>query len=453
MSASTATDAEHGAVANDYPFSRVPRSQRYGWFSIAIQRFGQISALSQFLLGAALGFSLTFWESFWAITIGSVIIEVLCIFVGIIGVKEGLNTSLLTRWTGFGSGGSALIGLTIAISLIGWFGIQSGVSAAGLHGIMPGLPIWAWSVIFGLIVTAVVLLGFHGMQWVANLAVPSFLIVVGWAVVAELNRHDFGELVTGPPPQPGMTVVQGATLVAGAFIAGALITPDMSRFNRTPADVVKQTVVGLTLGEYAVGLSGVLLAHAIKSADINAIIMSSVGWVGIVVIVMGTIKINDWNLYAGGLGFVNAINAITGKKLSRPVMTGVVGVVGTGLAAAGILDLFTGFLTVLSAIFPPLIGIILAEYFFIKRWRPELDATRESEQMPPTSPTWVPATLVVWAAAAAVAYFVPLGSSAINGVVLAFVLYFLAGKVNLLRPVGLTVTESGSTAPAAAHDE
>ena len=83
-------------------------------------------------------------------------------------------------------------------------------------------------------------------------------------------------------------------------MVGAVITPDMTRFNRSAADVVKQTLVGVTLGEYVIGLSGVLLAHAVGSSDVIAIVTSSVGLVGTLVIVAGTLKINDWNLYSSG---------------------------------------------------------------------------------------------------------------------------------------------------------
>jgi cytosine permease len=238
-----------------------------------------------------------------------------------------------------------------------------------------------------------------------------------------------------------MPLLSGVTLVAGSFIAGAVITPDMTRFNRTRADVVKQTVVGITIGEYAIGLSGVLLAHAVKSADINSIIMSSVGWVGIIVIVFGTLKINDWNLYSGGLGIVNFIDTVFHKKVSRPLITSIIGVVGTVLAAFGILNFFTGFLTLLSVTFPPIVGIVLAEYFVVKKWRPALDETRESGSLPKTSPTWVPATLVIWLVSSLIAQFVPVGLGPVNAVVAAFVLYFVAGKLGLLISIGESSTE------------
>ena len=45
--------------------------------------------------------------------------------------------------------------------------------------------------------------------------------------------------------------------------------------------MVKQTVLGITLGEYVIGLVGVLLAHAVRTGNIVTIVTSSVGWVGV----------------------------------------------------------------------------------------------------------------------------------------------------------------------------
>ena len=48
---------------DDHALARVPRSARYSWWSVAVQRFGQVSALSQFLLGSTLGFGMSFWPA------------------------------------------------------------------------------------------------------------------------------------------------------------------------------------------------------------------------------------------------------------------------------------------------------------------------------------------------------------------------------------------------------
>lgn len=430
---------------DDYALSRVPQSARYSWWSVAIQRFGQLSALSGFLLGSTLGFGMTFWDAFWALTLGAVVLEIVAIFVGIIGVREGLQTSVIARWTGFGHAGSSLLGVAIGVSLIGWFGIQTGISAAGLSELMGVLPTWGWSLVFGLAVTFIVLWGFRSMQWVAYLTVPAFLVLVGWSIISELTNHSLGDLVRSAPAGPQLTLLQGTTLVAGSFIVGAVITPDMTRFNRTTGDVVKQTVVGITLGEYGVGLSGVLLAHAIRSDNIITIITSSVGWVGTLVIILGTLKINDWNLYSSGLGIVNFVGTIFGKHVNRAVVTLVIGVIGSVLAAGGILDRFIDFLTILGVAFPPIAGIMVAEYFIVKRWGPELDESRARNALPATAPTWVPATIVIWVVAALIGRFWDWGLPSINSLVISMVLYVVAGKTGLVRGVGVSRTLDAET--------
>ena len=443
--------AAHVGV-DDYALVRVPQEKRYSWWSVAVQRFGQVSALSQFLLGSTVGFGMGFWDAFWAFTLGAVILELVCIGVGIIGCREGLQTSVLTRWTGFGHGGSAVVGVAIGISLIGWFGIQSGVSAEGLLSLIGVLPTWAWSLLFGLVVTLIVLWGFASMKWVAYVTVPAFIVLVAWSVGSELFGHDVGTLVASPPPGPSMSLLEGTTLVAGGFIVGAVITPDMTRFNRTPADVVKQTVVGFTIGEYLIGMSGVLLAHAIRSDDIITIVTSSVGWVGTLVIILGTLKINDWNLYSSGLGIVNFVGTVFGKRVNRAMVTLIIGVVGSLLAAGGILDSFTGFLILRGVAFPPIAGIMVAEYFVVKQWRPELDRSRAAGTLPETAPTWVPATLVIWVLAALVGQFVAWGLPSINSLIAAFLLYVVAGKFGLVRGVGLSMTAEGTELPAAQRE-
>ena len=430
-------DGQH----DDYSLQRVPASARRHWFPVAVQRFGQISALSQFLLGATLGYSMSFTNAFWAILLGSVLLEIVICVVGIIGQKEGLQTSLLARWTGFGEVGSALVGLAIAISLIGWFGIQSAIAADSLNALMPGiLPRPAWSILAGLVVTAIVVFGFRGMQWLANLAVPLFLILVTWSVISELSRHSIGQLMAEGPVANPMTVLQGAGLVAGGFIVGAIITSDMTRFNRSTPDVIKQSVLGISLGEFLIGLSGVLLAHAARSGDIVAIVTSAVGLIGLLIILTGTLKINDWNLYSSVLGLTNFVSTTFRRTLHLPTTTIVVGVVGTLLAAFGILQNFVPFLIILSAAFPPIAGIMIAEYFVVKKFRPDLEATRAADELPPTAPRIVWATIVVWLVSSLVGYFFTAGIPSLTSLVLSFVLYIVAGRLGLVRGSGVIAT-------------
>lgn len=433
--------------ADDYALDRVPGTARYPWWTVAVQRFGQLSDLTVFLLGATLGAGMSFWGAFWSLTLGSVILELVAIAAGIAGVREGLSTSVLARWTGFGRSGSALIGLVVATSLIGWFGIQNAIFAEGLHALVDGVPVWLWSIVTGLAVTALVVFGFRWMAWIAYLTVPAFLLLAGWSIIGELSEHSLGDLVGTAGFGEPMSIATGATIVAGSYIAGAVLTPDMTRFNRTAGDVVKQTVVSITLGQYVLGLVGVVLAYAIRSADVVTIFAATSGTVGIIILVSATIKINDWNLYSSSLGFVNTLSTVFGVRVNRVVATIAIGVVGTALSALGILDRFADFLTVLGVALPPIAGIMVAEYFLVRRWRPALDESRTRGSLPDTEPGWVPVTLVIWVGSAALGWWSEqeqFGIPALNSLVVAGVVYLVAGKAGLVRGTRELAVEKGA---------
>src|SRR5881409_2103297 len=57
----------------DYSLRRVPDSVKYSWWVMLVQRFAQLSALTQFMIGATLGMGMTFWSAVITITLGSVI--------------------------------------------------------------------------------------------------------------------------------------------------------------------------------------------------------------------------------------------------------------------------------------------------------------------------------------------------------------------------------------------
>jgi cytosine permease len=197
--------------------------------------------------------------------------------------------------------------------------------------------------------------------------------------------------------------------------------------------VIKQTLFGITLGEYVIGLAGVLLAHAVRSANIVTIVTSSAGVIGSLVIVLGTLKINDWNLYSSGLGVVNFASTVLGRVVDRRIVTLALGMVGSSLAALGALERFADFLILLGVVFPPVSGIMVAEYFIVKRWRDDLDRSRERQELPAGAPAWVPATLVIWGAAALFGGLVKWGLPSINSLLAAMILYVLAGRLGWLR--------------------
>lgn len=433
------TVADLGIGRDDHAVSRMPVSERKHWFVVFLQRYGQMSALSQFLLGATLGFGMDFWQAFLALTLGAVILEVVAIFTGIAGQREGLSTSMLTRWTGFGRYGSSMLGLVITISLMGWFGVQNAVFAQGLQSLLPhALPLWSWEVLTGLAVTGIVIWGFLSMTWTAYIAVPAFVLLCFYSIGKALGKESLGSLVASPHPGAALGIGAGATLVAGGFIVGAVINPDMCRFNRNARDVVVNTILGITLGEYTIGLIGVLLAHFAKTENVIGIVTTTSGAIGVLVLIAATTKINDWNLYSGSLGLANFLDTAFGKRIHRALLTLVVGVIGTLLSALGILAHFIGFLTILGVAFPPVAAIVVVDYFILKTHRRALESSRSSAALPAWCPNWNAAGWVAWIAAAVVGYYVNWGIASVNSLVVAGILYYgLARLIPVKTPTAV----------------
>ncbi|MGW5649146.1 cytosine permease [Saccharopolyspora sp. NPDC003752] len=425
---------------DDYSLRRVPQDARYGFGSMLLQWLGQSGSLSQFVLGASLGIAMGFWDAFWAFTLGAVLLEIVIFLVGLAGQREGLAMTMLTRFAGFGRNGSALVSLVIAISMVGWFGVQNGIFGKSMQSLVGG-PVWLWCAISGAVLTALVIYGFKYMMWLAKIAVPLFFALVAWSVISTLSQHSIGELIAKEPTAAALSIPAAATIVAGGFMSGAVVAPDMTRYNRKGWHVLLQSSCSMILSEYIVGMTGVLLGQLVGSKDVTSIVLSTSGFAGLVIVILSTAKINDWNLYASSLGVVNFADTVFGKRLHRATVTLVIGVLGTVLSAMGFLDHFTEFLKILGVAIPPIGGIIVAEYWVARRMRGELDRTRPTGTLPEKVATWVPATLVVWAAGFCVGHFVDAGIPALNSLLTGFLLYTVLAFAGLVRPVGTSTLE------------
>ncbi|MFE6972691.1 cytosine permease [Streptomyces sp. NPDC057682] len=449
--ADAAVPATKSIGSDDYALSRVPRDKRFGFWSMLLQWLAQSGSISQFTLGATIGVGMTFGDAFLAFTLGAVILEVVIFAIGLAGMREGLATPMLTRWVGFGRNGSALVSFVIAVSLVGWFGVQNKIFGDSVSALVGG-PSWMWCVLAGIAITALVIFGFRYMANFAKIVTPLFFAMVAFSVIRTLNDHSFSDLIHSPPPGDTIPLAVAATAIAGGYMTGAIVSPEMTRYNRKGSHVFLQSASSMILSEYIVGLTGVLLGHLVKSNEVSHIVLSTSGAFGVLVVLMSTAKINDWNLYGSSLGVVNFFQVVFGKRVHRGAVTIVLGIAGTVLSAVGIMGHFTEFLTILGVAIPPIGGIIVAEYWVVKRMRKPLDDTREAETLPAYSPTWVPMSIAIWIAAFCVGKFYDGGIPALNSLATAFVLYSVLGLLGWIKPYGTSVLadEQDGTAPAPA---
>ena len=85
------------------------------------------------------------------------------------------------------------------------------------------------------------------------------------------------------------------------------------------------------------------------------------------------------NAYSGGLALSNLLGFDESKF---KITTGVAGGVGTLLAAFGLLSRFEAFLSLMSALLPPLAGVVIANYWIVNRGKRESFEMREGVHAP-----------------------------------------------------------------------
>ncbi|KGA35898.1 allantoin permease [Pectobacterium brasiliense] len=413
---------------DDYPVSRVPLSVRLPFLNVALVHIGMLTALDQFMLGAVLGHSMTLGQAFLAIFIGSAIFGVVTVGLGYAGMKEGMSGSLLARWCGFGRIGSVLIGLVIAISLIGWFGVQNAVFAKALNFAMADKLGFGWSAaLSGMALTLLVAFGFRALRFTAKIAVPMFVIVVGYISIMTLSGHNIAELIASAPNGETISISAGATMVVGGCIVASLITPDMTRYSQKGKHVFWMTMLSIIVGEFIVNGLAIIIARALNTADVVTIMSQAAGGIGLIAVIFSTLRVNDINLYSSSLGIANAIEGVTGKKLRYVSITLVIGLIGTLLSVAGILDRFIDFLTLLGVLFPPVIGVMLVDYYILRTHKVLLETSRAEGLLPDSAQTpligW-PA-IIASIAGAIVGLAFEWGVPAFNSLLAASLIYWL----------------------------
>ncbi|KFK96431.1 MULTISPECIES: cytosine permease [unclassified Serratia (in: enterobacteria)] len=410
----------------DYPLSRVPQNKRVSFLSVAVVHMGMLTALDQFMLGAVLGNSMTLTNAFIAIFIGSAIFGVVTFGLGLAGMREGVSGSLLARWCGFGRLGSVLIGLVVAISLLGWFGIQNAIFAKSLNFALGDRLGFAWSAtLSGLFLTALVTFGFKALRITARIAVPLFILLVFFISYNVLSGQKLHEVINLSPAGETLTISAGITIVVGGAIVASLMTPDLTRYSKNKQHVFGITLLTIIAGEFVVNGLAILIAKTLGTADVVTIMAQTAGGVGLLVVVFSTLRVNDLNLYSSSLGVVNAVEGITGRKLKYTTTTVIIGLLGTLLSVLGILDRFVDFLTLLGVVFPPIIGVMLVDYYLLRTHRNILDNSRLTGQLPQETPFigWV--AIIASVIGSAVGLLTEWGVPTINSLLAASLIYWL----------------------------
>lgn len=347
----------------------IKSEERQSWGSITMVWIGAMICVPALMIGGMLGAGLSLGAAALAIIIGYALICVFMSFMGMHACDTGLPTAVMAGGALGEKGAKYIISTILAISCVGWFGIQAAVCGSSFSSMLEGMtgvsiPVWISSVVWGVIMLLTACFRFSGLKWLNKIAVPLLGIVLIYALIYNLVSGN-GSALIGYEPSAPIGLISGISLTVGSFVVAAAISGDYCRFAKNRKDVVKSSVLGVLPAGLVVLMLGGILAICTGSYDISVFLSASgLPLIGLIALVLATWTTNVSNAYSGGL----ALSVLLGQdeKKSR-ITTAVSGLIGTVLAAAGILNSIQGFLSLLSAIVPAVMGVMIADYWLLRK--------------------------------------------------------------------------------------
>ncbi len=209
-------------------------------------------------------------------------------------------------------------------------------------------------------------------QWLERFAVWLVLATTLWLTVALLLTYDVGALLARPG-SGRMTFLQGVDLVVAMPISWFPLVADYSRFARSRATAFWGTGVGYFIPHvwfYALGAllalaAGVIFDPVAPIAPLLAAIAAvTLGWVAIVALLVVETDEAFANVYSTALSIQNLFPRLSQRGLIVAI-TAVVLVLGLAIP----LTQYESFLLLIGAFFVPLLGVLAADYFFVRRQR------------------------------------------------------------------------------------
>jgi cytosine permease len=340
---------------------KVKDKEREGWGGLALIMAGQWVHISGLMIGGMLIEGLSFAGLLLCVAAGEAILLACVVFMSVLSCKSGLPSTALSA-VGLGAQGARYISaLLIGITSVGWFGVQAALwgasfSAMAAEVLGAAVPAWGAALFFGALITLSAIYGYRAVKYLFSVVTPVLFMVL---LITFIHRMRFSGAVAAlaawHPVQP-MSYIQGVTLIVGAWAMGTFTAGDFARYAQNPRNAAIALIAGLTPVIPAVMLSGAIFRILEGTHDISAI-LSAMGFpaIALVFLILAAWMINMTNAYSGGIALA-VLLGLPEKRLKQT--TALAGGIGTILGAVGILSRFTGFLSLLSSLVPPVIGVL-----------------------------------------------------------------------------------------------
>jgi len=325
------------------------------------------------LLGP-IAFGMTFWQSFFAIVVGTGLGSITQGVLSTWGPRHGLPQMVISR-SAFGFFGNILpAGLNAVVAGIGWFAVNSVSGALALHALFSALPKGLCLV---MVVVAQMLIAFFGhnlVQAFERYAFPVLTLIFVVACVIVLTKSNPSAAPTYHGGIGGFLIMTGA-----AFGYAAGWNPYASDYTRYLHPDTRRASVGI-FAAAGVFVSCVLLEtagaavftagkSAVDPSSFTGLLPTWLGKLALLAICLGAIAANALNIYSGSMSFM-AIGIRLPTHAARAAVALVFGVIGMIVAFGGLKNAGTtyeNFLLVISYWIGPWLGVVFVDRFLRRR--------------------------------------------------------------------------------------
>lgn len=375
-----------------YATDEVPMNQRnIGFFDMIAIWVGANSNNASWYVGGTVA-GAAFAGAMTVTLIANPIAYLILALVGYMGYKVGTSTMALTR-PAFGIKGSALPTVLNTIVFLGWAVVNTFIAVISMSFIFSDLFGWpaygepgsTGPMIIGIIVMtllnlAAVSLGRNSIKIVERIGMLLVLVLGVWITTVVLKQHSMADIIAWKPPADLKMPTGVAIDIMAAFsLAWVLGVAEFTRYTRTVKTATIAPLLGalVALAWFAfvgiISTIGAALTTGVynpDNSDPSSLVTNlGLGWVALVLIVVACVTTNVVNLMAAGISVTNVTRKV--KPLhSIWLVTVIAGILMlVPLYMTSFLDAFMIFLEYIGMVLSALLGILVADYFYVNKKR------------------------------------------------------------------------------------
>ncbi len=383
-----------------------PAARTWRWTSISALWVGMVVCVPTYMLaGGLLEAGMSWSQAILTILLGNCIVLVPMALIGHAGTKHGVPFPVLLR-ASFGTVGANVPAILRGLVACGWFGIQTWVGGSAIYAILNavtgdwfvGTPLPVLGIdpaqtlcflfFWGLHVWFITR-GTESIRWLETLAAP-FLIAMGLALLAwaYVKAGGFGAMLSTPSQfAPGQELegqfwsvfFPSLTGMVGFWATLSLNIPDFTRYCRSQRDQVLGQALGLPptmalftfIGVAVTSATVVIYGKALwNPVDLLDRMGGTTALVALFVLAVATLTTN---LAANVVAPANGFSNVAPRKISFRMGGYITAGLGIAMFPWKLMETAETYITTwligYSALLGPIAGILIVDYFLIRRTR------------------------------------------------------------------------------------